>query len=155
MGRGKGAGGTGNIDSLRRKQARRADAARGQRARREKLRAAAQKHTRGFLSPARSAVAKKARELGTEMRVETRGGGGGLLGRGRWAEATVELVTPAVCVWFGAGENGGSSAIDVRLDGRRVSNCPPEIIQSGDRPAFAAWLEDALGAAVDRAPRDS
>ncbi len=120
------------------------------------MRAATRKHTRRFLSPALGVARKRARKLGTDVRVEQTGGGGGLLGRNRWTEATIEIVSPSISVWFSAGDDNGAgatSAIDVRIDGRRVSNCPPDLLQSGDRRGFVAWLEDALSSAAQRAQR--
>jgi hypothetical protein len=158
MGRGRDPGGSRNIDSLRRRQARRADAARTQKVHREKQRTATRKHTRSFFSPGLSVAKRQARKLGSEVRVEQTGGGGGLLGRGRWTEAAIEIVSPSmsISVCFSAGDDegsGGNSAIDVRIDGRRVSNCPPEVLQSGDRRGFVAWLEETLRSAAERAQR--
>lgn len=86
--------------------------------------------------------------------MERTGGGGGWRGRARWAEAIVELVGPGVSLFLSPGDrsgSGGTSTIDVRIGRRRVSVCPPEIIQSGDRRAFVEWLDDALSAAAERA----
>ncbi len=154
MSRGPG-GRTADIASARRKGSRRAAEARVRQEQRKRLRAGERKHARRFLRVAARVARRRVRDFGGRVRIERLGGATGLRGLLRWKEAVVQLAPVDVSVRFTLADkrgSGSSNAIRVYAGRKLVRPCPEELLQSGGRRAFAAWLDDALGMAVDRAP---
>jgi len=153
MSRGPGGGRTRDIASARRKGSRRAAEARIRQEQRRRLRAVERKHTRQFLRVAAGVARRSARGFGGKVRVERSGGASGLRGRLRWTEAVLRLSPVEISVRFNVADkrgSGSSNAIRVYVGRTLVRPCPSELLQSGDRRAFTAWLGETLELAVER-----
>ena len=155
MSRGPGGGRTRDIASARRKGSRRAAAAHVRQEQRRRLRAIERKHTRRFLSVAAKVAKRTAKGFGGQVQVEWLGGGTGPRRLVHWTEAVVQLAPMDISVRFTLADkrgSGSSNAIRVYAGQKLVRPCPAELLQSGDRRAFAAWLRETLGLAVERSP---
>jgi hypothetical protein len=153
MSRGPGGIRTKDINSARRRGSRRAAEARARREQRRRERAAERKHLRGLLKPAVRAARTKAREHGWEVRLERTKVSKGRWGRPSWTEAVIELPPSDVSIKFSvAGQKGSGSSNSIRVyAGRKlIRPCPSELLRSGDRRAFVAWLGEALTLAAER-----
>jgi hypothetical protein len=151
--RGRSGTGVGNIDAARRKRTRRAAAVRVERAKRERLRVAERRHARRFLPCAVRIARRHSRSAGWSMHVERNGGGTGLRRWFGWNQAVIQLAPCGISIHFTLADRRGSgsaTAASVRLGRQLVRPCPSEILQSGNRRAFAEWLEDGLKAASER-----
>lgn len=155
MSRGYDGGRTGDISSARRKGSRRAAAARVQREQRRRLRMIERKHTRRFLRLAGRVAKGRARNSGWKVEIERTDGATGRGAFVRWTEAVVQLVPVEISVRFSLADkraSGSSSTIRVYAGRKLVRPCPVELLQSGDRQGFAAWLDESLGVAAERSP---
>jgi hypothetical protein len=155
MSRGPDGGRTEDIGSARRRGSRRAAAAHARQEQRRRLRAIERKHTRRFLRLAARVAKRSSGKFGWKVQVERTGGGGWPWGLVRWTEAVVQLVPMEVSVRFSLADKRGSSssnAIRVYAGRRLVRPCPAQLLQSGDRRAFAAWLGETLVVAAKRSP---
>ena len=155
MSRGPDGSRTRDITSARRRGSRRAAAAHVQREKRRRLRATERKHVRSFLRLAARVARRSARDSGWKVQVERRDGGTGRRALVRWTEAVIQLVPAEISVRFSLGDKRGSgsfSTIRVYAGRKLVRPCSAEVLQSGDRRAFTAWLEESLGRAADLSP---
>ncbi len=155
MSRGPDGGRTGDMGSARRRGSRRAAATHARQEQRRRLRALERRHTRRFLWLAARVAKRSARKFGWKVQVERTGAAGGPWGLVRWTEAVVQLVPVEVSVRFSLADKRGSSssnAIRVYAGRKLVRPCPAQLLQSGDRRAFAAWLGETLMVAVERSP---
>ncbi len=153
MSRGPDGGRTGDIGSARRRGNRRAAAALARQEQRRRLRATERKHTRRFLWVAARVARRSARRFGCKAQVERLGGAAGPRGLVSWTEAVIRFAPVDVSVRFNLADkrgSGSSNAIRVYAGRKLVRPCPAELLQSGDRRAFAAWLGETLGLAVQR-----
>ncbi len=155
MSRGPDGGRTRDIASARRRGSRRAAAGHAQREKRRRLRGIERKHTRRFLWVAVRVARRSARGFGWKVQVERMGGATGPRGLLNWTEAVVQLAPVDVSVRFNLTDkrgSGSSSAIRVYAGRKLVRPCPADLLQSGNRRLFAAWLGETLGLAAERSP---
>ncbi len=155
MSRGPDGARTGDMGSARRRGSRRAAAAHARQEQRRRLRAIERKHARRFLWFATRVAKRSARKFGWKVQVERTGGTEGRWGRVRWTEAVVQLVPVKISIRFSLADKRGSSssgAIGVYAGRKLVRPCPAQLLQSGKRRAFAAWLGETIVLAAKRSP---
>jgi hypothetical protein len=156
MSRGPDGDRTRDIASARRRGSRRAAAARVRQEQRRRLRVIERKHASGFLSVAVKVARRSARDFGWKVHVERMEGARGRWGLPRWSVAVVQLVPSEISVRFALADNRGSNssnAIGVYAGRKLVRPCPAQLLESGDRRAFAAWLGETLIVAAQRSRR--